>query len=199
MSQRSDFDKDTGLDCYDPEGRVFPKIASRTTNPKLDKRDVLLILKWKLGRIKDAHALTIADHNMTVINAAVSKAVNVGCEAQIEALEALTRVPEIGLAVATAILTVCYPDTFTIIDQRVLESLDLFPVSLPLDKRKEHTSDDWTPTDYIDQYCPKVREYAERSHCTLRTADQILWGLSVNDRIEQLIGMSEASPVGSEG
>src|SRR5579885_2650516 len=146
MSQSSDFDKDIGLDCYDTEGRVFPKIASRTANPRLDKRDVLLILKWKLGRLKDAHSSTISDHYMTVINAAISNAVNVRRDTQIGALESLTTVPEIGLAVATAILSVCYPDTFTIIDQRVLESLDLFPLSLPLDKHKEHTTDDWTPT-----------------------------------------------------
>jgi hypothetical protein len=50
-----DFGK--GLDEYDAEQRVFPAIASRIEAGKeLTERDVLQILKWKLGRVTDANS-----------------------------------------------------------------------------------------------------------------------------------------------
>jgi hypothetical protein len=47
----------------------------------------------------------------------------------------------IGLAAASAMLTVCYPEKFTIIDQRVLETLDLFPSALREDERKDYKTE----------------------------------------------------------
>ena len=132
-----------GLDFFDPEGRVFPKIAAKVANGlELSKQDILLILKWKLGRLKESNKGTIADNKMKVINSAIKDAGK--DDSRIAALTALDGVPEIGLAVATAILTVCYPEKFTIIDWRVLEVLDLFPSRLPKAKRKEHSTNHWT-------------------------------------------------------
>jgi hypothetical protein len=67
-------DIEVGLDCYDPETRVFPKIAEADAGPELSKRDVLLILKWKLGRVKVSNYRTIFDRNMVKINQAVNTA-----------------------------------------------------------------------------------------------------------------------------
>lgn len=179
-----------GLDCYDPEARVFPNIRQKAAKAEpLSKRDILLMLRWKLGRITDAHAQTIADDKMTEINEAV---VNAGKpDRKIEALEALERIPGVGLAVATVILTVCYPDDFTIIDWRVLEALDLFPDGLPEEKRREYNSIDWTAKTYLEEYLPKVRERQKLWGCTLRETDRALWGLSLNRRVEKVIKKSE--------
>jgi thermostable 8-oxoguanine DNA glycosylase len=183
MKIYSEEDVERGLDCYDPEHRVFRALKQAR---KLNKRDVLLILKWKLGRIKESNSVTVNDENMEKIN----KAIEIGRspERKCDALKMLERIPGIGLATATAILTVCYPDEFTIIDQRVLEELDLFPPKLAKHKpTKNFNTYDWTAEDYLLEYLPKVRECSERWGRTLRDTDRALWGLSVSRRIEQII------------
>jgi len=167
-------DLNTGLDCYDPENRVFPHLSKLHEGRRLTPRDVLLILKWKLGRILDMHATTVSEQNMACINRAVQNAL----ENKASALKTLTSVPGIGLATATAILTVCYPDDFTIIDWRVLAQLGLSRVA----------TDAWTAEEYLERYLPAVRERARIWGCTLRDADRGLWGLSVSNRMEDVIG-----------
>jgi hypothetical protein len=195
MKEHSHNDVEEGLDCYDPEKRVFPKIAASVSNgEELSKRDVLLILKWKLSRLKDYNSETVAEANIDKINEAVRDARNT--DRKIAAVEALTNLPGIGLATATAILTVCYPEEFTIIDWRVLKELELFPSNLSVAKQvakrefEDYTTDDWTAENYIDEYLSKVKERKELWGCTLRDADRVLWGLSVSQRIKELIAKS---------
>lgn len=149
MKEYHQGDLENGLNCYDPDGRVFPDL-SKTHGRRLCKRDVLLILKWKLGRIKDAHYETVNDKNMEKIDRALKDAGGHGQE--LLALKALEGIPGIGLATATAILTVCYPDIFTIIDRRVLEELDLSPID----------TYGWSAEDYIEKYLPMVRGCRDR-------------------------------------
>jgi hypothetical protein len=191
MHDKPDPEVELGLDCYDPEHRVFPALPDKIkSGVGLSKRDILLILKWKTGRLKDAHSQTITNVRMHRINEAVAKAKN----AKLDALQSLEKVYGIGLATATAILTVCYPDEFTIIDTRVLGQLKLWPKRL-VDKRgrqekAEYVTTDWTSAEYLDEYLPKVIEFRKRKGYTLRNADRALWGLSVNNRIEQIISKS---------
>jgi hypothetical protein len=176
MASTDDFG--SGLDCYDPEHRVFPHLSKPREGQWLTSRDVLLILKWKLGRMKDSHSVTINEENMARINRAVQDAITL--ENKASALKTLASVPGIGLATATAILTVCHPDDFTIIDQRVLGQLGLEPA----------TTSNWTEEDYCKRYLPRVQEWARTWNCTLRDADKALWGLSVNKRMDEIIEMS---------
>jgi hypothetical protein len=200
--QESDATIEQWFDCYDPESRVFPDMRKRLAKgEELGKRDALLILKWKLGRIKGSNAETVSEGNLKTINKAIVDAKK--SESAIAALKALDEVPGIGLATATAILTVCYPDTFTIIDERVLESLDLFPSEYKKKKRRKkkkeekekskYSTEDWTAKSYVDEYLPKVKERKDEWKRTLRETDQALWGLSVNRRIEKVIKKSEES------
>jgi len=106
-------------------------------------------------------------------------------------------VPGIGLATATAILTVSYPDEFTIIDRRVLEELDLFPSRLAKRKSRKCNTDDWNADDYIAEYLPRVKECRKRWGRTLRECDRALWGLSVSGRMEQIIKQSSLWSPGS--
>jgi ParB-like nuclease domain len=182
-------DMDVGLDCYDPENRVFPRIAEAKT-PQLSKRDVLLILKWKLGRVKGSNYKTVSDDNMAKINQAIRKAGDSGQE--IDALGALEEIPGIGLAVATAILTVCYPDKFSIIDKRVLEVLDLVPSTAK--NKNKYSTEDWKAKEYFDKFLPKVKEWSMKWGTTLRDTDRALWGLSVNQDIEETIAIKEVPP-----
>jgi len=182
-------DMKAGLDCYDPEGRVFPDFCEAKHGRKLSKRDVLLILKWKLGRIKDSNSITVNDENMDKINQAIEDARKPNGE--IAALTALERVPGVGLATATAIMTVCYPNDFTIIDQRVLGELDIFPSRLAERRPKKHNTDHWTAADYVREYLPKVKEFRKHWECTLRDTDRALWGLSVSKQVDKFIAESE--------
>ena len=79
------------------------------------------------------YSKTVADDKMILINQAVAQAQS----HEIEVLEMLGSIREIGLAVATKIWTVCYPDNFTIIDTRMLEMLNLFPSALATSKRNK--------------------------------------------------------------
>jgi hypothetical protein len=177
-----DFEK--GLDEYDFEQRLFPAIASRVAaGEELKKRDVLQILKWKLGRVTDANSTTVSDEHLKQINQAVRIASKP--ERGAEALEALDRVPGIGLATATAILTVCYPGEFTILDWRALETLQ---------EPKKLSANDWTAATYMKEYLPKVREQQALWGCTLRDADRALWGLSVRKRMTDVLSGSDGLP-----
>jgi hypothetical protein len=166
-----------GLDYYCPETRVFPTIPQPKGPRELKKQDVLLILKWKLGRIKEPnYSQTVGDDNLSLINRWVKEAGETGSE--VKALNELDKIPGIGLATATAILTVCYPKKFTIIDQRVLGTLGLEPTN----------ADGWTAERYFQELLPKVKEYCGQWGCTLREADRALWGLSVRNEINEHIG-----------
>ena len=75
------------------------------------------------------------------------------------------------------LLTVRYPDRYTIIDWRVLEALRLQPA----------TTDEWTSTTYISEFLPAVEDFRKQhSHLSLRQADQALWGMSLNKRIVRM-------------
>jgi hypothetical protein len=123
------------------------------------------------------------DENLKQINQALRIASKPHCG--IEALEALDRVPGIGLATATPILTVCYPGEFTILDWRVFETLQ---------EAKKLSADDWTASTYMKEYLPKVREQQVLWDCSLRDADRALWGLSVRKRINEPAGAADGSP-----
>jgi hypothetical protein len=195
MKEYSYNDLEEGLDCYDPAKRVFPRIeTSVSSGEELNKRDVLLILRWKLDRLKDKNSETVADANVEKINEAVRDARKT--DRKIDVLKALTNLPGIGLATATAILTACYPKEFTIIDWRVLGILELFPSSMPGAKQegKDYSTNDWTAESYIGEYLPRVKKCAERWGRTLRDTDRVLWGLSVSQRIEELIESSKETP-----
>lgn len=164
-----------GLDCYDPETRVFPKIRAEVRRGKLlSKREVLLIVRWKLGRIKDSNSITIKDENLAEVNRLVKDAAK---SEEPAALQALAKIPGIGLATATAILTVCYPKKYTILDWRVSETLCL-------------VSSIDSANAYLTLYLPRVRKRAKKWKCSLRDADRALWGLSVNRRLKRIIARS---------
>ena len=120
MKKFSEENMKIGLECYEPESRVFPELADAWKEPRLTQRDVLLILKWKLDRIKKSYCKIVNEENMRIINRAVEKAGKADDRNRIEALEDLKGIQGIKLAAAAAILTVCYPEVFSMIDQRVL-------------------------------------------------------------------------------
>ena len=81
-----------GLDCYDPETRVFPGLVKKAREGQgLSSFDALLILKWKLGRIKNDNSKTVAVGKMKEINQAVKDACKADRKGKIDALMALEK------------------------------------------------------------------------------------------------------------
>jgi len=153
-----------GLDCYDPEGRIFPHI-SRLSPPRVEPLELALILKWKFGRFKKTDKAIIK--RIKVINKAIRLAAT--CGKEIDAVTALCTIKGIKISGASAILTICYPDRFTIIDKRVLDMLSISPSD----------ASKWTPADYWSRFVPLIQTFSKRHALTLRQADQVLWGASV--------------------
>lgn len=87
-------------------------------------------------------------------------------------LKILTSVFSIGIPIASAILTVCYPDDFTIVDYRARASL-----KKDFDEEVEGnpTSKSYPYTAYFN-YLNKCKNLAQRHNLSLREFDQVLWG-----------------------
>lgn len=175
-----------GLEYYDPENLVFPKIKVRIcAGEPLVARDILLILKWKLGRVTEKNLDTVSSEHLNEINNAVLKANSPDQIEQIDALTNLILVPGIGLAVASAILTVCYPEKYSVIDWRVLEMLGLYPTRLKnklivRGHQRHYDALDWTTEEYIKEFLPALKSLLNEK-ITLRDLDRALWGLSVRN------------------
>ncbi len=182
MNDRVRDEVESGLDHYDMEGRVFPKIAARVSaGQELTKHDVLQIMAWKLGHIKESNSDTVSDENLVVINKAIKCARKVRCS--VDALETLENIHGIGLATATAILAVCYPEDFTIIDWRVSEMLNQGGArkrGCPL----------FTASEYMADYLPMVKKQRDRWGWTLHDTSRALCGLWVKTRIAELVAIS---------
>jgi len=74
---------------------------------------------------------------------------------------------------ATAILTVLYPEEFTVYDYRVRQQLGLSGV--------------YNVKKYFNDFLPVVKKYAESRGETLRETDKELWGKSFYDDLQKLI------------
>ena len=80
----------------------------------------------------------------------------------------------VAVAMASAILTVCYPHEFTVLDYRALDTLRSYAVpGLPL--RYPATN-----TEYL-QYCLACNDLAQRVGLSLRDLDRALWARNWED------------------
>jgi len=175
-----------GLDHFDPENRLFPEIATRiSAGQDLAKKDILQIMAWKLGHFRESNADTVSDENLAAINKAIKNACELGC--CVDALKALEGIHGIGLGTATAILAVCYPEEYTIIDWRVSAMLNLSPSRKGQKAEKKRNSPHFTANEYIVDYLPMVKKQRDLWGATLRDTYRALCGLWLEGRISELI------------
>lgn len=90
-----------------------------------------------------------------------------------ERLKILLRKWTFGLPMATAILTVLYPNDFTIYDVRVRKQI----------KHKEIYGVD----PYFNSFLPAIKKIAKERSLSLRDADRYLWGKSFYEDLKKLI------------
>jgi hypothetical protein len=155
---------------YSPETLLFPALAqSFADTGALDPVALYLILDWKAPRARTRHRSRLAriagSFNTAVKMIAADLLAAPSSEQQLGSL--LTKW-SFRLPTASAILAVLYPDTFTIYDIRVCDTLRAF----------HHLGNmKWSPAVWREyqRYVVAVRDAAPRG-LSLRDCDRWLWG-----------------------
>jgi hypothetical protein len=166
------------LKLYDLEGYLFEEVRQRfEAEQTLRPYDFFAIVIWKSNRAKTKIKRGLADAGKTV--EALMREVSQSDQPQAQ-VDALLQVRGIGLAMASAILTVCYPETFTVLDYRAWETL-------------QRASVDGLPENYPQSpeayllYCRACKELADRMGLSLRDLDRALWAKNWEDDLLELI------------
>ena len=166
------------LELYDVETYLFNQVSKRFEDDgTLEPFDFFAIVVWKSNRAKTKikKGLEKAGKSVSELMTEVSQAVSLKDKVRI-----LWDIEGIGLSVASAILTVCHPEVFTVLDYRVWEVLTKAAVQdLP-------TRSSWSPEDYL-QYCEVCRRLADRMDLSLRDLDRALWAKSWRDDLRALV------------
>ena len=170
----------TPLECFDPDYEgLFDRLAeaiNKGTAPS--DEELMVILRWKLGRTTKSNARTIHEHRIEIGKALLQAGND---ETASAAVQKLIQFKGIKLRVASALLTACYPDRYTVLDYRALSELQAAGVARRHQPWSTNANDWNTDVDgYLHRYLPAVREFQEKDGLpTLRDADRALWGSSV--------------------
>jgi hypothetical protein len=117
-----------------------------------------IIIGWKSARI----AGLIEKNSATDVAKSLRFATNKGTSEK-SAMDTLCKLKGVGIPVASAILTMVYPEKYTIIDFRALEALGI-----------KRGADEET-VDYYLEYLQTCRSIAGEHRIDLRTLDRALW------------------------
>lgn len=153
------------LGYYNLENHLFDEINKRfKINRHLKPEEFFAIIIWKSNRAK------------TKVRAGIQK--NGGVAeitgklnnfAKKEKVEFLCGIDGIGIPIASAILTVCYEDEFTVVDYRAKAALKYLGENIHGD-----------PTANVDsylEYVDRCKKLAKQNQYSLRDIDRILWGI----------------------
>ncbi len=166
------------LELYDIETYLFDQVSKRFEDDgTLEPFDFFAIVVWKSNRAKTKvkKGLEKAGKSVSELMTEVSQA-----DSLKDKVEILWDIEGIGLSIASAILTVCYPEEFTVLDYRAWEVLTEAAVhGLP-------TRSSWHPEDYL-QYCEVCRRLADQMNLSLRDLDRAVWAKSWRDDLRELV------------
>lgn len=173
----------TDLDAYNPEYEgLFSAIADHIQRGRPPANDELLLLvRWKLGRLTDSHRHLIVTTGDRIRQLLAASGLLHGRNASIQELISLNGVK---VALASAWLTACWPDVYSVLDWRSLEELQSAGCSKgqwPL------ASDKWAKDvdGYLHRFLPAVEQFRRQNRLkTFRQADRVLWGRSIRKQIQ---------------
>lgn len=161
---------------YDLDKYLFSQVTRRfKQGNEFSAFDFYAIITWKANRAKTNVRKGLAERN-------ISPAELMGSVRTIsdrEKLQTLVAVPGIGVPIASAILTVCYPKRFTVLDYRAWETL--YELKRVPSNRIPSGVDG-----YFTKYLPVCRRLADDMKISLRKLDLVLWGWSQKKSIEEL-------------
>lgn len=175
------------LQFYDLEGYLFKIVSTRyVQNKTLTAFDFFCIVIWKANRAKSKVAERLLAHGNGQAN--LEAAVGDLLSAISEAIDQKTRLSVLietwgfRLPMASAILTVLYPDDFTVYDIRVCDVFDDF-------KDAQYKTNFATLWDRYSAYVTAVRS-AVPECSSLRDKDRFLWGKSFATQLQNDIQLS---------
>ncbi|MBI5920805.1 MAG: hypothetical protein HY847_04045 [Betaproteobacteria bacterium] len=159
---------------YDIEGYLFNVVSTRYARDKaLTAFDFFSIVVWKANRAKSIVARRLLAHgggqeNLEVAVASLMAAIS-GAKEPRERLSVLIKDWGFRLPMASAILTVLYPEDFTVYDVRACDELGGF--------KDANAADFQTLWERYSAYITAVRNSAPE-YPRLRDKDRYLWGKS---------------------
>ena len=173
------------LSYYNPEALAFPAIAQTFAETRhIDPMAFYLILDWKSSRARTRHLRRLTGMTGTFKAAVDAIATDLAiAQGPEQRLELLLNTWRFQLPTATAILTILYPEVFTVYDIRVCNALGAFH---QLGYRK------WSPTAWAEyeRFVTAVRENAPHG-LSLRDCDRWLWGkdkqMTLQSELESLL------------
>ena len=162
---------------YDLEKQLFGKINRNfRENRTLSDEEFFKIIIWKSNRVKGKVLEGIRKSKKSV-KQIMRDVYNVKIPE--EKIKILTSIKGIGLPIASAILTVCYPNKFTILDYRVWDILFK-------DKKVKSKNPPKTISEYLD-YVDICKNYAKKLKLSLRDFDRAMWGRSFNEDLKKFL------------
>lgn len=165
---------------YDLEKYLFTEVSTRFAKEKgIGAFDFFCIVIWKANRAKTriAKLLTKGGHTLEKGARALTRAV-AGARDNKERLRILIRDWKLRLPIASAVLTVLYPEKFTVYDGRVCDQLR------QKCERKYGSIQDrkfdamW---EGYEAYVKAVRVHG--TGCSLRDKDKALWGADFHNQL----------------
>jgi hypothetical protein len=169
------------LKYYDLEKYLFDDVSVRFSQEGvIDPVDFYIILIWKANRAKNRARDRLARTAGSFSNAVkhISTALFNANDAK-ERLGLLMNPPwKFRLATATAILTVLYPEEFTIYDERVVEELPQFKLL----GYKSFSNAMW---EQYREFKRAVENYCTPDQLCLRDKDRFLWGMSFYQKAQK--------------
>ena len=155
------------LRYYFQEDYLFSKVNKNfQENHFLTPEEFFTIVIWKRNASKTKIVKGIKESKKTI--KFLTKKIFESTERE-DRLKILLNIKNIGIAIASAILTVLYPNEFTIIDYRVKKSLKKLGIKLP--GKIEENSEDYF------RYVDICKEIAIKRKLSLRNLDRILWAM----------------------
>jgi hypothetical protein len=178
------------LQYYDRENYLFEVVSGRLrSHGSIGAFDLFTIVAWKAERAKGKIARRMICHygEPDLEGAARQMTREIGeTRGWAERLQVLTERWGFRLPMASAVLSVLYPEEFTVFDVRACKELGMTP-SIPDRKWDGRLAG-------YQEFITKVRE-AVPEVASLRDADRILWSRSVGrqlqEDIENLFGQEE--------
>lgn len=159
---------------YDLETYLFQDVHEKfEQGQRISDFDFYCIIYWKRNpsKAKIQNSLKESDITSTDLLNEVRKA-----ETDEEKLGVLTRVKHIGPAIASAILAVCYPEEYAVVDTEILRMLEMLGP-------KEHLSDDAKAVKLYLEYNELCKEWSGELGISLRRMDRLLWTKAWKKRV----------------
>ena len=166
------------IQLYNLEDYLFGTVTRRFQEEgHLHTHDFFAIIIWKSNRAKTRIRAGLQQIGKTAEQ--VTREMHLAATGEGK-LQVLLAVPGFGIPMASAILTVCYLDEFTILDWRAWEGLCAWEVE-GLPGRCPAVA-----AGYL-QYCDACRRIAREFDLSLRDLDRALWGRSWEQGLLELV------------